>query len=723
MRRKILVLLGFFLLLSPSAFADNRDFSQLNPTIKITSYKKLFIGDVQGYASGSGTLISDQGLILTNRHVVFDEDFEEPLDAFSVCLTLNLKEEPVCEYTAQLIASDQERDIALLKLNSRDVFGRALPFPFPYLSPQNDPVIHEQDRVRIAGYPASGGETITISQGQVSGFEQLNGYRYFKTDTDFDHGSSGGTALDSESHFVGIPTYIRSYAENVGYFLDIKEVVSWIDAHGNDAITDNQKWDSLLRDQLKKIAVTNLEHHYSHPVYPFFELDLPEDWKVVSIRRDAVFFMKKNSQDILTLSLEFSFYQFPIEKPYFDRLYLDLDKMKESYPDFNRKSVSLAGQRAELVSFTSMSQRNFDIYLAFGYAMAHIHYSVDLNKATVQQREMQTLLDSLQFKNTPLTEPALDPTIAFDDPAFHIQSKGDWRFQKHTGVQPEGLIAEAVEKNNFDGNIYLIYRRLSKSEQNLSIQNRLNEMVKLLQSGATTLVNKNDRVTLDGLPGWLITYEYEGQNYQEMHQRLEIHLSLDDYELIFVYDDLAPSFKKNISVIEAILRSFTNDNAYFGNPSLKGVYRFGTMVYPFDDIQYHRFALAISHLTEREIFKGEGSHFFPESPVSRAQALSIIIDSKRALDRERGAKRKGYSPYSLLRPNATITLAEALKLLLRVYEVPVWNNADGAAPWYKPFLDKGYELGLIPQGLFDPAHRLTKAELAALIDTIYNQAH
>jgi len=63
--------------------------------------------------------------------------------------------------------------------------------------------------VSIFGYPGIGGETITFTSGNVSGFSSAQGVQgraWIKTDATVAGGNSGGTAVDSEGYLVGVPT-------------------------------------------------------------------------------------------------------------------------------------------------------------------------------------------------------------------------------------------------------------------------------------------------------------------------------------------------------------------------------------------------------------------------------------------------------------------------------------------------------------------------------------
>lgn len=78
------------------------------------------------------------------------------------------------------------------------------------------------DRISILGYPSSGGDTLTITDGIISGVEFEGEVRYLKTSAKIDTGNSGGVALKDSGCIVGIPTSVRrGTLENIGRILDL----------------------------------------------------------------------------------------------------------------------------------------------------------------------------------------------------------------------------------------------------------------------------------------------------------------------------------------------------------------------------------------------------------------------------------------------------------------------------------------------------------------------
>lgn len=159
-------------------------------------------------SSGSGTLISSYGHVLTNYHVIdgYQADDSEIVIGLSLDHRLPTQE----MFHAAVLAVAPERDMALLRL-VEGVYGEAVAsfFPLPYLTLRaDDPRIG--DDLTVIGYPTVGGRwargTISLTRGYVSGFEADDFGTVIKTDTEFSQGNSGGSALDSRFNLVGIPT-------------------------------------------------------------------------------------------------------------------------------------------------------------------------------------------------------------------------------------------------------------------------------------------------------------------------------------------------------------------------------------------------------------------------------------------------------------------------------------------------------------------------------------
>jgi V8-like Glu-specific endopeptidase len=725
--------------------------SDNNPTVQITSYKKLYTGQILAFGSGSGTLISSNGLIISNNHVIFNENEQKPLDVFEVCITFDVEKEPTCQYTARLVAHSKDLDISILKLNSKDAFGRTIS-SLKYLNYQTTASPKEEDEIQVIGYPGSGGESITITKGQISGYDTYNEFKYYKTDTDFDFGSSGGTVLDANGNYIGIPTYIRSYAENVGYFLDLREALQWIKENiSKSPVFDKTAEDRLIFELARlKNANDTLKHTYAD--YPKLSVEIPDGWRFWSIEDDGIYIEEEKLTDPAGLGIYLNFYQYKIDEGYLDKLDEELSKVKEMNPDYKKEEIEFNGYNAFKITYSYYNSKRHSIYIPYGYAFVGINYSINLNEEERQTEGIEKVLKTIKLNSNIDNDPNLSDTISFDEPGFSITMPENWRIQTNKSNTPMNLIAEVVQEGNYDGYIYIYYDQIPKGDRELSNKDRADEDTKYI-GGGSKLIFKKDDVVLDGLEGYLFTYEYEGDDFQEMRKKLTIKLTDEDYEFTINYDDLSDNFDENLHNIELILNSFVFTGREIER---KGEYDFGSLNYNFSDIQYHRYVSDITDLADKGIIEGYSDGTFkPEKLVNRAEALKIILASKNHMEEEKGLgndvdfseydtddspfwdvkKGNWFNPYiqyayqneivsgygnSTFGPERTVNLVEALKMVFGVYKIPLWQGETN--PWYKLYMDKGYELGLVGRGMENPGHELTRAELADLVNDVYNDA-
>jgi len=146
-------------------------------------------------AQGSGFLVSADGVIVTNHHVM--RSGRRGLVRFG-----DDKAYPV----AAVLAQDEKKDLAIIKIN---VTG----FPYLDLLPKGEtPKVGE--RAIAIGTPQ--GYTNTFSQGSVSGLreDETKGRAVVQTDAAISPGSSGGPLLDARGRVLGVNTYGHVASQN-----------------------------------------------------------------------------------------------------------------------------------------------------------------------------------------------------------------------------------------------------------------------------------------------------------------------------------------------------------------------------------------------------------------------------------------------------------------------------------------------------------------------------
>ncbi|MGI0118884.1 trypsin-like peptidase domain-containing protein [Zooshikella sp. RANM57] len=156
---------------------EELSFKQRSAVIKKTA---ATIRNVSGH--GSGVLISSQGHILTNAHVISEGE------QFLVFLNNE-------EYIAQLLRKDVKRDVALLQTTTppnmnATVISQALP--------------EVGDTIYVVGSPLSESLKYTVTSGIISAQRERKGLSYYQTDTVIHPGNSGGPVYNKQGELIAI---------------------------------------------------------------------------------------------------------------------------------------------------------------------------------------------------------------------------------------------------------------------------------------------------------------------------------------------------------------------------------------------------------------------------------------------------------------------------------------------------------------------------------------
>jgi S1-C subfamily serine protease len=163
--------------------------------------------------SGSGTIIDEDGTILTNAHVI-EPDVSCPYDRIGIAVTTDAGTPPELLYAADIYAYDPVVDLAVLRI-ATDLDGAAVSGPFRSVPVGDSDAVEIGDQLRILGYPGIGGDTVTFTRGVVSGFASQNGIgerSWIKTDATIAGGNSGGAAFDIDGNLIGVPTQAAASA-------------------------------------------------------------------------------------------------------------------------------------------------------------------------------------------------------------------------------------------------------------------------------------------------------------------------------------------------------------------------------------------------------------------------------------------------------------------------------------------------------------------------------
>lgn len=174
-------------------------------------------------AAGSGVIISADGYIVTNNHVV------DGADELTVTLNENSK-----EYSARVIGADKSTDLALIKIDAKNL---------PAI------VIANSDDVRVGEWVLAVGNPLglnnTVTAGIVSAKARSMGQgvsSMIQTDAAINQGNSGGALVNTRGELIGINAMLYSQTgSNIGYGFAIPTAIM------SKAVDDFKKYGSYQR--------------------------------------------------------------------------------------------------------------------------------------------------------------------------------------------------------------------------------------------------------------------------------------------------------------------------------------------------------------------------------------------------------------------------------------------------------------------------------------------
>ncbi len=196
---------------------------------------QLLLGDTV-VCSGSGTILDAAGTVLTNSHVI-TQSTSCPHDRIGIAVLDVPELPPLLLFEADVLLDDAGLDLAVLQI-ARTIDGDPVSASFPFVEVGDSDALELGDQLRIIGYPGIGGETVTFTEGTISGFVNVPGLEersWLKTDATLAGGNSGGLAVDASGLIVGIPTIVGSGGTT---FVDCRFVE---DTNGDGVIDENDQ--------------------------------------------------------------------------------------------------------------------------------------------------------------------------------------------------------------------------------------------------------------------------------------------------------------------------------------------------------------------------------------------------------------------------------------------------------------------------------------------------
>jgi len=191
--------------------------------LQIPQYRQMGT-EKQEIGGGTGFIISEEGTILTNKHVVIDTEADYTV------FTNDGK-----SYPAKVLARDSIQDLAIIKIEREKLIGSKGEFSF-----KNFPIVKlgDSDKIQMGQTVIAIGNALgefrnTVSVGVVSGLSRTitasgGGMSetiedVIQTDTAINKGNSGGPLLNLKGEVIGINTAMVEQAQSIGFAIPINK--------------------------------------------------------------------------------------------------------------------------------------------------------------------------------------------------------------------------------------------------------------------------------------------------------------------------------------------------------------------------------------------------------------------------------------------------------------------------------------------------------------------
>lgn len=173
------------------------------------------------YNIGSGFIIDENGLIITNKHVVSDTKI-----SYAVVTNTNKT------YQAQEIYRDPKRELAVLRIDEQNLptveLSNEKSIKVGQIGIAIGTVLGELQNTVTVGYISGLGRNITVNdpiEGSPQKLEKL-----IQTDAAINFGNSGGVLLNSSGQVIGITTVAAPFSQSIGFAIPISQAQETVKA-------------------------------------------------------------------------------------------------------------------------------------------------------------------------------------------------------------------------------------------------------------------------------------------------------------------------------------------------------------------------------------------------------------------------------------------------------------------------------------------------------------
>lgn len=206
------------------------------------------VGEIQepsiGPKSGTAFMINNQGYLVTNYHVI---------ENAKKVVVKGLGGDFTTDYSVEVVFTDQNNDLAILKIKNQMLKFDSVPFRFKAQQAE------QGESVFTLGYPLTGamGEEIKVTDGIVS---SKTGYKgsssMYQLSVPIQPGNSGSPLFDANGNLIGIMNAVLKDAENASYAIKVNYLKVLMEMNG---IAEASSKGSNLQSKTLPVKITELK--------------------------------------------------------------------------------------------------------------------------------------------------------------------------------------------------------------------------------------------------------------------------------------------------------------------------------------------------------------------------------------------------------------------------------------------------------------------------------
>lgn len=709
-------------------------YTEFSGTVKIVSFFWTQNNTMMPGATASGTLVSEDGFIVTNSHVVTNP-YDENYDGFAICIPENNTKKPPCLYTASLVTKDKTKDFALLHIDSQNIFGEDAP-KFSFLEWENTKNPEVKEEVLVTGFPTIGGDTVTSTNGKVSGFEEREGVMFFKTDAKVDNGNSGGTAKNKAGRFIGIPSFIKKGNETLGYILPLAQVQKEIQEKISQSVPGALKTQEILRNFLKIEYEAEKNRKFVSQVYPFFSFEIEEKWNIDMA--DTVNLILSSEVEGKEVLFSFSAGRTSFDLPD-EVMQRQLDMMRKSkylVENFEEKEAEQMGKKGVEISFEREGVRTLLFVGQENHANFFYSYHFPIEVKEKAMEKYQALMNGVSLESEKTESEIPQGEYLSTRPYLFLKESGGVSFSSTDSQFEESTVIVFDSRESIKMEAEVEYLFLTKSFWGLSNEEIFEELKKTY-SASYALSNVYPLVVIDGKKGFGLEYTTQGDDEKEQRTNLELFFpdEIKKSLLGFSSQKRKKTFRITLSDIQERYPDDVEDlreillSMRFSDAEISGEYNVPLFRPAFNDLERHLYELEIKSLSAQEIIPRGVDSFFPENKITTGDFIDWVVASKVFVEKMRGedALKKDLeraSSFAFAQKNGWVSASDnttsllvldnAVMILFKAYSVPVWNPPYQVSEKYKSYVTAKSD-GVIFYEHWPATRILSRGEAAAII--------